>query len=84
MKYIINLDFASWHAANDSKRKRFSASISQLHNTLQFNKTLGKHGILTGISLFTLHSLCLLLDQFAKIISFPPSSTGGLMSVLLK
>ena len=49
MKYITNFEFVSWHAAKDSKRKLFFASMLQLHNTLLFTSTYGWLGILTGI-----------------------------------
>ena len=40
--------------------------------------------MLTHISLFILHSMCLSVGQFAKIISFPPSRTAVVILVLLK
>ena len=83
VKYMANFKFASWHAAKDSKRKWFSASIPQVHNTLLFTSTYGWLGILAGMSLLMLHIICLSLGQFASMISFPPSSTVGVMSVLL-
>ena len=52
MKYISKsgLSCAS-HAANDSSKKLFSASMLQLHNTFLFNNMYRWLGILTGILL---------------------------------
>ena len=84
VKYITNSEFTSWHAATDPKRKWFSASMPQLHYTLLFTNTYGWLGILMGISLLMLHMMCLSLGQLANMISFPPSSTVGVISVLLE
>ena len=59
IKYIVNFEFAFSHAAKDSRRKGFSASIPQLYKTLLFTKTYGWLGILTGMSLLMLHMICL-------------------------
>ena len=57
--------------------------MPQLHNTLLFNSKYGWLGILTGMSLLILQIISSTLGQFAKIISFPPSSTVGVILVLL-
>ena len=41
VKYMTNFEFTSRHAANDSKRKWFSASMTQLYKTLLFTNTHG-------------------------------------------
>ena len=58
VNYMTNIKFCLWHATKDSKRKWFSASIPQLHNTLLFTSTYGWLGILTGMSLLILHMMC--------------------------
>ena len=83
VKYIVNLESALSHGANDSRRKWLSAPIPQLHKSLLFIKTYGWLEILTGVSLLMLHIMCLSFGQLAKIISFPPSSTVGDIFVLL-
>ena len=83
VKYTVNFEFVFSHAAKDLRRKWFSTSIPQLHRTLLFTKTYGWLGILTGMSLLMLHVICLSFGQLAKIISFPPSKTVGMISVLL-
>ena len=40
-------------------------------------------GILMGISLLMVHMMSLLLGQLANVISFPPTSTVGVISVLI-
>ena len=47
------------HAANDSKRKLLSASMSQLHKILQFIKTYGWPGMFIGILLLCKHMIFL-------------------------
>ena len=49
VKYITNFVLPAWHAAKDSNRKFFSASIPQLQSTLLFTNTYGWLGILMGI-----------------------------------
>ena len=79
VKYIVNFEFLFSHAAKDLRRKLFSASISQLHKTLLFTNTYGWLSILTGMSFLMLHIICLSYGQLAKIISFPPSNTVGVL-----
>ena len=68
----------------DSKRKLFSTFTPQLHNTLLLTNMYGKLGILIGMLLLMLHTMCLSLGQFARTISYPPLRTVGFISVLLK
>ena len=72
------------HAAIDSNRKLFSASIIQLQSTFLFNKTYGWLGISIGIFLCVKQTICLKLGQLANTISYPPSNMEGFTSVLLK
>ena len=74
---------ASWHMAKDSSRKLFSASVPQLQSMLLFTKTYGWLGISISILLLMVQIMCLSFGQFARIISLPPSSTVGVMSLLL-
>ena len=71
------------HVAMNSSRECSSACISQLHRTDLFSKTYGCLGILIGYSWLCLHITYLDLGQFANIVSFPPSKTAGITSVLL-
>ena len=80
---MVNFEFVLSHAAKDLRRKGFSASISQLHKTLLLIKMYGWLGILTGVLLLMMHIICLSFGQLAKIISFPPSNTVGVISILL-
>ena len=48
VKYITNFEFTPWHVASDSKRKWFSASRPQLHNTLLFYQNIWMTGCLNG------------------------------------
>ena len=67
----------------DSNSECSSACISHLHSTDLFNKTYGCLGILMGYLWLSLHITYLDFGQFASIISFPPSKTAGMTSVLL-
>ena len=65
------------------EKKVIFPSIPQLQSTLLFTSMCGWLGILISMSLLMLHIMCLSFGQFAKMILFPPSSTVGVMSVLL-
>ena len=69
---------------NDSKRNGFPLQFHSCTTHFGLIKHKKKLGILTGTLLFILCSMCLLMGQFAKIFLVPPSSTVGLMLVLLK
>ena len=71
------------HAAIDSNRKLFSASIIQLQSIVLFNNTYGWLGISIGILLCVEQTIYLKLGQLANTISCPPSNMEGFTSVLL-
>ena len=86
MKYISKstLVLSGSHAAIDSNRKLFSASIIQLQSTVLFNNTYGWLGISIEILLCVEQTIHLKLGQLANTISYPPSNMEGFTSVLLK
>ena len=61
------------HAAIDSNKKIFFASIIQLQSIVLFNNTYGWLGISIGILLCVEQTILLKLGQLAKTISLPPS-----------
>ena len=71
------------HAAIDSNRKFFSASIIQLQSIVLFNNTYGWLGISRGILLCVEQTIHFKLGQLASTISCPPSYMEGFTSVLL-
>ena len=83
MKYISKstLVLSRSHAAIDSNRKLFSASIIQ--SIVLFNNTYGWLGISIGILLCVEQTIHLKLGQLAKTIPCPPSNMEGFTSVLL-
>ena len=85
MKYISKstLVLSGSHAAIDSDRKLFSASIIQLQSIVLFNNTYGWLGISIGILLCVEQSIHLKLGQLPNTISCPPSNMEGFTSVLL-
>ena len=86
MKYIPKCTsvLSGSHAAIDSKRKLFSASIIQLHSIILFNNTYGWLGISIGILLCVEQIIHLKLGHLANTISCPPSNMEGFTSVLFK
>ena len=71
------------HAAIDSNKKLFSASIIQLQSIVLFNNTYGRLGISIGMLLCVEQTILLKLGQLAKTISCPPSNMEGFTLVLL-
>ena len=82
MKYISKstLVLSGSHAAIDSNRKLFSASIIQLQSIVLFNKTYGWLSISIGMLLCVEQTICLKLGQLANTISCPPSNMEGFIS----
>ena len=83
VKYILNGSGLSEQAAMISKRKLSSTSNSQLQNMVLLSSTYEKYVSLMGISLFIVHLRDFLFNLLARIISSPPSSTAGLIDLLL-
>ena len=84
MKYISKSTsvLSGSHAAIDSNRKLFSASIIQLQCFVLFNNTYGWLGISIGMLLCVEQTIHLKLGQLANAISCPPSNMDGFTSVL--
>ena len=86
MKYISKSTsvLSGSHAAIDSNKKLFSASIIQVQSIVLFNNTYGWLGISIGILLCVEQTIHLKLGQLANTISCPPSNMEGFTSVLLQ
>ena len=66
VRYIISLVLESWHAAKDSNRKLFSASILQLQSMHLFINMYGWLGITIGRSLLVVQIICLSIWPICK------------------
>ena len=70
--------------ANDSSRKIiFCFTVTIVEYTSVYQNVWMTWGFLSDMLLFIVQMMCLSFGQFAKIISLPPLSTVGVMSVLL-